>query len=280
MSKKLRYSQTLVLMLIIVLLAGCANLRDTLSLQAGVAVPERVNGMSYLAISQLGALEDSCETLANHYENDTLLPSEEIASLVFDCEGTIARAQQELSNRVKEAEAEAISASLLKDYAQFKAQREEEWRRAERQRQAAAALRAQLEEAERLQEVRESELKARMLTAKVYAAMKNIEDKPIAHNAGDPSGTTLKEFLACVELAYPNQGYEVKQQGKQLSIVIKEAKMPRGDLPITMRFSENAEYWRMNYLMVADIEARTDVDRFVLSQNLTAESCPKEGGLF
>jgi len=280
-NKFLQYGlQASLLLAVVVGLAGCANLREALQLQQGVPAPERVQGMSYLAISQLGALEDSCLTLSHHYEQEDTLPSEEIAALVFDCEGEIARAQQELNNRVKEAEAEAISASLQQDYEQFIAQKEEEWRRAEKQRQAAAALRAQLEEAERLQEQRENELRERMQATQVQVALKKIEDKPIAHNAGDPSNTTLKEFLACVELAYPNKGYEVKQNGKQLSIVVKEAKLPRGDLPITVRFSENSEYWRMTHLMVADIEARSDEDRFVLSQNLTAESCPKEGGLF
>jgi len=279
-NKFLRYGLQASLLLAVVGLAGCANLRDALQLQQGVPAPERVQGMSYLAISQLGALEDSCLTLSHHYEQEDTLSSEELAALIFDCESVIARAQQALNNRVKEAEAEAISASLQQDYEQFVAQKEEEWRRAEKQRQAAAALRAQLAQAELLQEQRESELKERMLATQVQEALKKIEDKPIAHNAADPSNTTLKEFLACVELAYPNKGYEVKQNGKQLSIVVKEAKLPRGDLPITLRFSENAEYWRMTHLMVADIEARSDADRFVLSQNLTAESCPKEGGLF
>lgn len=275
-----RYGLQTSLLLVVTLLAGCAGLRDMWAHQQGVPAPERVQGMSYLAISQLGALEDSCLTLSHHYEREDTLPSEDMAALVFDCESGIARAQHELNNRVKEAEAEAISASLQQDYDQFVAQREEEWRRAEKHRQAAAALRAQLEQAERVQKERESELKERMLTTNVQVALQKIDDKPIAHNAADPSSTTLKEFLACVELAYPNKGYDVKQNGKQLSIVVKEAKLPRGDLPITMRFSENSEYWRMTYLMVADIEARSDADRFVLSQNLTAESCPQEGGLF
>lgn len=268
------------LVMLALVLSACATVRDALHLQQRVPVPERVQGLSYLAISQIGALQDSCLTLSNHYENQTQLPREEVAALVFDCESVIARAQQEISNRVKQAEAEAISESLKEDYEQFLARREAEWRRAEQQRQAAAALRAQLEEAERQQREREAALKEQIKSTQAYAALEKIKDKPIAHNAGDPSDTMLKTFLACVELAYPNKGYAVKQNGKELNIEVKEAKLPRGDLPIIMRFTESSDYWRMTYLMVADIEARSDADRFVLSQNLTAESCPQEGGLF
>ncbi|HLR17362.1 MAG TPA: hypothetical protein VK099_05760 [Alcanivoracaceae bacterium] len=266
------------------MLTGCATLTNVFG---GVPAPERVQGMSYLAISNLGALEGSCLTLSQHYEQGTRMLEEELVEHIEACEQLIEGAHKELNARVKAAESEAISASVQQDYESFAAQqrqkqqrKKEEWRKAEEERRAAAALQAQLEAAKRQAAARQAELEKKILTTAVLTAVADIEDKPIAHNINQPSKTNLKEFLACVELAYPNKGYDVKMSGKHLSIVVKKASLPRGDFPITMAFTENPEYWRMTQLKVADIEARSDVDRFVLSQNLTAESCPRDGGLF
>lgn len=268
----------------VVLLAGCTTLANVFG---GVKAPERVQGMSYLAISKLGALEGSCLVLSEHYEDGATLLEDELVEHVEACEKLIEGAHRELNQRVKEVEEEAISASIQQDYERFAAQqrqreeaRQAEWRRAEQERQRAAALKAQLEEAERQAELREQKLVEKLQHTNVMQALSRIEDKPIAHNINQPSQTYLKEFLACVELAYPNKGYDVKRSGKQLTIVVKEANLPRGDFPIAMAFNEYPDYWRMTHLKVADIEARSDADRFVLSQNLTAEGCPRDGGLF
>lgn len=265
-------------------LAGCTTIATVFG---GVKAPERVQGLSYLAISRLGALEGSCLVLSEHYEDGSSLLEEELAEHVEACEKTIEGAHKELNQRVKDVEQEAISASVQQDYEHFAAQqrqrqqlKQEEWRKAEEERQRAAMLKAQLEEAERNVAQRQQELQEKLADTAALQALSKVADKPIAHHVNQPSQAYLKEFLACVELAYPNQGYDVKRSGKQLSIVVKKAKLPRGDFPIAMAFNEYPDYWRMTHLKVADIEARSDTDRFVLSQNLTAESCPRDGGLF
>src|SRR5699024_929907 len=265
-------------------LDGCTTLA---TMFGGVKAPERVQGLSYLAISRLGALEGSCLVLSEHYEDGTSLLEEELAEHIEACEKTIEGVHRELNQRVKDVEQEAISASVQQDYEYFAAQqrqrqqiRQEEWRKAEEERQRAAVLKAQLQEAERKVAERQQELQEKLSHTNVMQALEKIDDKPIAHHVNQPSQARLKEFLACVELAYPNQGYEVKRSSKQLTIVVKQAKLPRGDFPIAMAFNEYPDYWRMTHLKVADIEARSDTDRFVLSQNLTAESCPRDGGLF
>lgn len=268
-------------------LAGCASLPYELPGMSAVPAPERVAGLRYAQMEELGALRGACAHLQDmRQQGRRLRPQELEEQLLPACKRQIEGAQARLARERQEAEERAIAEMMEREWAWVQEQaalrrsREAEWREAERQRQEAELLRAQLAQAEQAQAERRAALAQRIMATNVQAALEEYEDKPIAHSMGQPSATTLKTFLACVELAYPNQGYRVSQSGRTLTVIARKAQLPRGDLPIETRFVENANYWRMTYLMVADIEARTDADRFVLSQNLAAEGCPQEGGLF
>ncbi|WP_111656096.1 hypothetical protein [Isoalcanivorax indicus] len=268
-------------------LAGCASLPfDAPGVSTAVA-PERVAGLRYAQMEELGALRGACAHLQDMRKQGRRVRQQELdEQLLPACERQIQAAQDRLARQRQEAEEQAIAEMMAREWAWVQEQaalrrsREAEWREAERQRQEAELLRAQLAVAEQAQAERRAALAQRIMSTQVQQALADYEDKPIAHSMGQPSATTLKTFLACIELAYPNKGYRVSQSGRTLTVIARQAQLPRGDLPIEARFVENANYWRMTYLMVADIEARSDADRFVLSQNLVAEACPQEGGLF
>lgn len=272
------------------LVSGCA----TMGMSQKVEAPTKVLGLSYSDIAKLGALEESCEELAKNREDRTKVKEDTIANMVENCELRIVIAQHELSSEVEEAEADAISQSLVADYKQFvnqrelkrqqqeeaRKQQEKERKEEQEKRKKEEELQEELKESQREHELEKEELKEKLINTKVQAKLEDYKDKPIAYNVGDPTDVSLKEFMACVELAYENKGYKVKEKSKQLNITVKDAKLPRGDLPIEVSFKERSDYWRMTYLKVADMEAKTDADRYVLSRNITAVSCPDEDGIF
>src|SRR5690606_23959995 len=226
------------------------------------------------------ALHGSCAYLKDLRDQALLLPEAEFSTVLAACTAQVMKAEEAEAERLRAEEERAIAELMAREWQAVEEAREQEWREAERRRQEAELLRAQLAEAEQKEQERRQALMLRISQTVVQRELADVPDKPIAHNLGQPLKTTLKTFLACVELAYPNKGYRIERSGRNLTVVMREAELPRGDLAIESRFVENPEYWRMTYLRVADIEARTDADRFVLSQNLTAESCPQEGGLF
>ncbi|MBZ2188439.1 hypothetical protein K8B33_04990 [Alcanivorax sp. JB21] len=269
------------------LMAGCASLPLEMGGFGGSTAPQTVAGLTYEEIQQLGALRGTCAHLQDMRRQGRRVDATEMTErLLPACEQMIESAREKARQEREEAERREIAVFMAREWAVVEAQvaqrrsREREWREAEQQRQEAELLRAQLAQAEEKQAERRAALAERIRTTTIYDKLSEYEDKPVAHSIGQPSQTTLKTFLACVELAYPNKGYRISQSGRTLTIIAREAQLPRGDLPIEMRFNENPQYWRMTYLMVADIEARQDADRFVLSQNLVAQSCPQEGGLF
>ena len=267
--------------LLCLLAAGCAPISDlTPPWVPQAAPPDRISGLTYAAIDELGALHGPCAYLADLHARALTLTEAELSAVLDGCKTQIMAAEAEEAERLRAAEEQAIAEMMAREWQAVEQAREQEWREAEQRRQEAELLRAQLAAAEEKEQQRRAALLERIGQAAVQRELAGVQDKPIAHNLGQPLKTTLKTFLACVELAYPNQGYQVTRSGRTLTVVMREAELPRGDLAIESRFVENPEYWRMTYLRVADIEARTDADRFVLSQNLTAESCPQEGGLF
>lgn len=274
------------LILAAVMVAGCASLPEVGRFQGSLA-PEQVSGLTYDEMAGLGALRGTCAHLKDLRQQGRRVSADEMTQrLLPACEQQIERARERVQREQEEAEKREIAVLMAREWALVEAEaarrrsREQEWREAEQQRQEAELLRAQLARAEERQAERRAALAERIRATNIYEKLADYEDRPVAHSIGQPSATTLKTFLACVELAYPNKGYRISQSGRALTIVVREAQLPRGDLPIEMRFNENPQYWRMTYLMVADIEARQDADRFVLSQNLVAQSCPQEGGLF
>ncbi len=267
--------------LLLLLAAGCTPISDvTLPWVPQATPPDRISGLTYAGIDELGALRGPCAYLADLHARALTLTEAELSAVLDACKTQIMAAEAEEAERLRRAEEQAIAEMMAREWQAVEQAREQEWREAEQRRQEAELLRAQLAAAEEKERQRRAALLQRLSQAVVQRELADVQDKPIAHNLGQPLKTTLKTFLACVELAYPNKGYQITRSGRNLTVVMREAELPRGDLAIESRFVENPEYWRMTYLRVADIEARTDADRFVLSQNLTAESCPQEGGLF
>lgn len=267
--------------LLLLLAAGCTPISDvTLPWVPQITPPDRIGGLTYAEIDELGALHGPCAYLGDLHARALTLTEVEFGPVLEACKAQIMKAEAEEAERLRAEEEQAIAEMMAREWQAVEQAREQEWREAEQRRQEAELLRAQLAAAEEKERQRRAALLQRLSQAVVQRELADVQDKPIAHNLGQPLKTTLKTFLACVELAYPNKGYQITRSGRNLTVVMREAELPRGDLAIESRFVENPEYWRMTYLRVADIEARTDADRFVLSQNLTAESCPQEGGLF
>ncbi|AJD47636.1 hypothetical protein S7S_06100 [Isoalcanivorax pacificus W11-5] len=261
--------------------AGCTPISDVvMPWVPQVTPPARVGGLTYAGIDELGALHGPCAYLGDLHTRGLMLPETEFELVLEACTAQVMKAEEEEAERLRAEEERAIAEMMAREWQAVEAAREQEWREAERRRQEAELLRAQLAAAEQKERERREALLQRISQANVQRELAGVPDKPIAHNLSQPLKTTLKTFLSCIELAYPNKGYQIARSGRTLTVIMREAELPRGDLAIESRFVENPEYWRMTYLRVADIEARTDADRFVLSQNLTAESCPQEGGLF
>ena len=100
-----------------------------------------------------------------------------------------------------------------------------------------------------------------------------LPDQPLAFAVGQASERTMKNFLACLEVGYPNQGYEVDRGDDSLTVTARQADMLRGDVDIRARFVNVWDTWMLESLSVAELTARTPQDRFMLAQNLLAGHC-------
>jgi hypothetical protein len=243
--------------------------------------PDQVAGLDYGEIAELG-VEGSCTPLAEAWAEGRALPRRDIDEWMLpQCQTDVveALARQQENARIEYLVEEAWLALE---------QRRERERRAEQRRRLAAELqrRQLLKEQELAQqqasrEARRQALLGRLAAAAIHDALATVEvaDKPLAYSLGQVSERSLANFLACVELAYPNRGYEVTRDGRRLVIIAQQAALPRGRLPIEARFTEHDEFWLLTFLKVAEISAANAQDRFILAQNLLAQSCYGEDGL-
>ncbi|MCK5874399.1 MAG: hypothetical protein KAG82_06900 [Alcanivoracaceae bacterium] len=271
------------------LASGCASLREHApdSLAALIdrsAPPVRVAGLDYSEITALG-VHGSCDTLAQTLEQKRTLPRRELeGSLLPSCQAEVeaALARERESARLDELIEQAWQALL--------ARRERERQAEERRMLEAELQRRQLQQQQQQKqseqqaasrESRRQDWQQRLVTAAIHGALAELEvpDRPLAFSAGQISERSLSNFLACVELAYPNRGYKISRDGRKLVVIAEKAALPRGRMPIEARFTEHDEYWLLTYLKVAEITAATAQDRFILAQNLVAQSCYGEDGL-
>jgi hypothetical protein len=275
--------------------SGCATLRerapDGLAALIDRAVPPaEVAGLDYPAIATLD-VHDSCDILAALYEQGRKLPRRELErnllpACAADVEAALARERE--SVRLDVLIEEAWQALLLRREEARKAE-ERRLLEAELQRRQMLQLQKQQqserekekEQASASRESRREAWQARLAAASIHATLTDlaIPDLPVAYSAGQISERSLSNFLACVELAYPNRGYEITRDGRRLVVIAQKAALPRGRMSIEVRFTEHDEYWLLTYLQVAEITAATAQDRFILAQNLVAQSCYGEDGL-
>lgn len=274
------------------LLSGCASLREHApdSLAALIdraAPPAQIAGLGYDEIAALG-VHGSCDTLAQMLEQKRTLPRRQLeGSLLPSCQAEVeaALARERESARLDELVEQAWQALLARRekarQAEERSMLEAELQRRQLEQQQQQQQREQSEQQAASRESRHQDWQQRLAAAAIYSTLAEFEipDRSLAFSAGQVSERSLSNFLACVELAYPNRGYQISRDGRRLVIIAEKAALPRGRMPIEVRFTEHDEFWLLTYLKVAEITAATAQDRFILAQNLVAQSCYGEDGL-
>lgn len=275
------------------LATGCTTLRE--NAPDGLAAlidrtmpPTEVAGLDFAAIAALG-VHGPCDELAVMARQNRSVPRRPLeGELLPACEAQVqvAVAQQREDQRLEMLIEEAWQALLARREQQrlLDERRQLEADLQRRQMQKQQAIEDRLKQQQQQQASHESRLQAlqqSLQAAAVHQALAEVEvqDKSLAYTAGQISERSLSNFLACVELAYPNQGYQVSRDGRRLVVIAEKAALPRGRMPIELRFTEHDDYWLLTYLKVAEIAASNAQDRFILAQNLVAQSCYREDGL-
>ena len=234
-------------------------------------------------------MHGSCDTLAATLAQKRTLPRRELeGSLLPSCQTEVEAAL------ARERESARLDDLIEQGWQTLLARRERERQAEERRTLEAELQRRQLQQQQQQQqqrqqneqqaasrESRRQEWRQRLSAAAIHTALAELEvpDRPLAFSVGQISERALSNFLACVELAYPNRGYKIGRDGRKLVVIAEKAALPRGRMPIEARFTEHDEYWLLTYLKVAEITAATAQDRFILAQNLVAQSCYGEDGL-
>ncbi|MCG8394436.1 MAG: hypothetical protein MI745_15265 [Pseudomonadales bacterium] len=255
-------------------LAGCQHLPSRAASWLGWEdAPERVASLDYDAMASLGALEGACLTLSRAYQQQQRLPREELENTLLPTCRT----------RISEAQAEREYLRLLDDliavaWQQVQAAKAEKARLAEERRQLEEAVDRSRELAEDYREEGEAEAEReqaeRLAAAHIYPALSSVQDLPLAYAVGQPSSRSLKTFLACLEIAYPNQGYSVRYEGEDLTVLASEANMLHGNVTMETRFTRAWDTWVLRSLRVGEIVANTPRDRYTLANNLVSDQCP------
>ena len=257
------------------LLVGCQQ-GQRLPREASSAAPAEVLGLDYSALRSLRA-NSECYQLEVLFESQAMVPQSQLAQLVTACEGRI------LARRAFLAE-EAELEQVLKEERRAREQAEREAREAQARRQLAQELhRRQLEQAEEQRQSqnqvrmaeRRQQLVGQLAAAPVRAVLDESEvaDKGFAYALGQPSERSLYEFLACVEIAYPNQAVVVTQEARKLTVLMKKAQMPRGEVALEFDFREQDDDWVLARIRVDELVTQAAQERFIMAQNLVATSC-------
>lgn len=255
-------------------LSGCASLMESgASLLGREPVPARVAGLPLGDLATLGIDDGVCAELAEARRQDRRVSGRWLREDALPaCARRIEAARearrydQELDRLVERAW-----------QAEQAAERERARQRAE-QRRVREAMEAARRDAEARQEANRKEdnrsrLRERLADAHILSILENVPDQPLAFSLGQPSERTLKNFLACLEVGYPNQGYQVDRQGDDLTVTALQADMLRGDVDIRAHFVNVWDTWMLESLRVAEMTADTPRDRFMLAQNLMAGPC-------
>jgi hypothetical protein len=284
---------TIALIAFCLLATGCTALRENAPDSLAALIdrtmpPAEVAGLDFPAIAALG-VHGACDVLAGMSAQNRTVPRRQLeGQLLPACRAQVleALARQREDQRVEMLIEEAWQALLA---------RREQQRLLEERRQLEADLQRRqmhkqqaIEDQIKLRQQQQASRQSRLATlavalqgAAIHQALAELEvqDKSLAYSAGQISERSLTNFLACVELAYPNRGYQVSRDGRRLVVIAEKAALPRGRMPIELRFTENDDYWLLTFLKVAEIQASNAQDRFILAQNLVAQSCYREDGL-
>lgn len=258
---------------------SCTSMRTSmLGVLGKVPAPSHVAGLSYAQIDQLGVDDEQCQTLQSAFQQNQFLPRDALHdALLPSCEHAIARAQaREQWLVMMDAQIDQAWRDMLKQKQvnAAKAAARKRVREGIRERQNAAQQEQQDEQRDKL-----AVLRQQISQAHIHASLVDVPDKPLGYTLADISERSMKEFIACIELAYPNQGYEVTRSRHQLTVRALKSELLRGDVTIEARFHQTPDIWVLNYLRVAEIEAPTAQDRFILAQNLMASRCYAVDGL-
>ncbi len=259
----------LLLGLVAVALTGCASLRDsTAGLMGRTQAPDAVAGLSYGAIDALGAMDGACRRLAEAHRAERYVDQRQLREdWLPACRERIESVRQ--SRRLDRLVDDAYQAQQAHE-AELARQRAER----ERVRRDMEAARREAEKrSEAAADEAQGRLRERLADAHILSILEDVPDQPLAFAVGQASERTMKNFLACLEVGYPNQGYEVDRGDDSLTVTARQADMLRGDVDIRARFVNVWDTWMLESLSVAELTARTPQDRFMLAQNLLARHC-------
>ena len=258
---------------------SCTSMHTSMQAVLGnVPAPSHVAGLSYDQIEALGVDEAQCGALRSAFQQNQFLPRDTLnGSLLPSCEQAIADQQARahwlviMDSQIDQAWRDMLKREQVNA---AKAAARKRVREGIRERQNAAQQDQQDEQRDKL-----AVLKQQISQAKIYASLIDVEDKPLGYTLADTSERSMKEFIACIELAYPNQGYDITRSRHQLTVRALKSELLRGEVTIEVRFHQTPDIWVLNYLRVAEIEAPTAQDRFILAQNLMASRCYAVDGL-
>lgn len=256
-----------------VTLSGCAHLRDTAAGWVGrVPAPATVAGLGYGDIDRLGALEGECQALADAHRQGRFVPTRWLHDTALPaCQGRVETAREALRRD------QELDLLVERAYQAVQAQQAELARQAAERQRIREDMESQRQEAEERGKAEKQQalgvLRERLDDANIRDLLKDIQDQPLAYALGQPSQRSMKDFLSCLELGYPNQGYRVEQNNSGLTVTALQANMLRGDVDIRARFVDVWDTWLLESLTVAEMTATTPQDRFLLAQNLLAGQC-------
>ncbi len=259
---------------LIATVSGCSTVVPTTADWLGwTRAPAQVGGLDYHEIDALGARVEGCQSLYQHYRDARYLKEQQAAAWRDDCVERIARARKarRYAQQV-DLEVESAWQAVLahKEAQRRQAQRRREIREGMRQAQQMAET---LRNAEEEQEKAQSQRLERLDGANIHNLMLEVPNLPLAFTVGSASDMTLKRFLACLEVLYPNEGYQIRRDGDKLTVKAERATMMRGDVLLESRYTRIWDNWTLQYLSVGEIRAENAQDRYVLAQNLLGSQC-------
>ncbi|MDX1804404.1 MAG: hypothetical protein R3292_09995 [Alcanivorax sp.] len=243
--------------------------------------PAQVDGLTYAAIAELGADSDDCQTLAMAFQQQRYVSKSRFATTWLPgCRHAIDQARARHRQELRQLDQAVDSAWQVVQTDQQEKARLAKARR-EQLRQAMSTTSSNGKEADAgeknppHQQRSSAQLSQQPLAkAQILKELSALSDLPLAYTVGQPSGLTLKRFLACLEVAYPNQGYSINQADGQLTVRALDADMMRGKVLIESRYSRVWDTWVLQLLRVQEIIASSAKDRYHLARNLLAGRCP------
>ncbi len=254
--------------------SGCSTVVPTTADWLGwTRAPAQVDGLDYHEIDALGARVGGCQSLYQHHRGARYLKEQQATAWQGDCVEQIARARK--ARRYAQQVDLEVERAWQAVLAHKEAQRRQEQRRRELRDDMLQAqkMAESLRNAEEEQEKAQSQRLERLDGANIHNLMLEVPNLPLAFTVGSASAMTLKRFLACLEVLYPNEGYQIRRDGDKLTVKAERATMMRGDVLLESRYTRIWDNWTLQYLSVGEIRAENAQDRYVLAQNLLGSQC-------